>query len=327
MTISPASYTSSHSSTSFYPSSCSSISPPRTYPVSSQRRSHQPQPYDFRARDHLASLTATPVLSTSSLRKLTSTSPVTSPRLPLDTPPASPTAVEAPYVSTSGTQPIPIPRANCNRCLDDLPLTPLTARFDQAHFFPPAEQSSQSPSRNARPARKKKSRAAQSSSSSKTMQTSHGPSLGMSSQSGHPLSPKRSPKPSPLHLGNLPRFHPAVYESSNRSSNNPPQQRSHGYRVSSGGSRDALRQYRELIAASVAPPSSASPTSFSKPSAPRLDPLGSPGPVTPLTLEEADSYMAAGSASKDDSSRNHQEERLSERDERFVSPRSDSKGR
>ncbi|KKA24400.1 hypothetical protein T310_1585 [Rasamsonia emersonii CBS 393.64] len=158
MTTSPASYTSSHSSSSYYPSSCSSISAPRTYPVSSvsppPRRSRQPQPDrpdELRARDHLASLIRkhgppTPVLSTSSLRKLTSTSPIPSPRLPpssLDTPPASPTAFESSYVSASGTQPIPIPRANSNRCLDAFPLTPLTGRFDQCHFFPQEQQSSQ----------------------------------------------------------------------------------------------------------------------------------------------------------------------------------------
>lgn len=31
------------------------------------------------------------------------------------------------------------------------------------------------------------------------------------------------------------------------------------------------------------------------PSAPRLDPLRSPGPVTPLALEEAGSYLGSGS--------------------------------
>jgi hypothetical protein len=34
--------------------------------------------------------------------------------------------------------------------------------------------------------------------------------------------------------------------------------------------------------------------SSTKPSAPRLDPLGSPGPVTPLALEEEGGYLAAG---------------------------------
>jgi hypothetical protein len=307
------------------------VSPPR-------RQSRQPQPYDLRAKDHLASLIRkhgppTPVSSTSSLRKLTSTSPIKSSHLPplsLDTPPASPTVIEAAYISSSGTLPIPIPRANSSRGFDDLPPTPLTGRFDQGNFLPRAEPSSQSAARNEKPTRKKKTRAPQSSSSSsrskptKTMQSSHGPSLTMTSQPGRPLSPQHSPKPDHLHLGNLPRFHPAVYQSPNNSPNNQPQQRSYGYRVSSGTSRDALRQYRELVAASVALPRNGPTPGFSKPSAPRLDPLGSPGPVTPLALEEAESYLAAGSASKDESSLQHRQEgRLAEREPRSM----DCKGR
>lgn len=35
--------------------------------------------------------------------------------------------------------------------------------------------------------------------------------------------------------------------------------------------------------------------SSSSPSAPRLDPLNSPGPVTPLVLEDAGGYLASGS--------------------------------
>jgi hypothetical protein len=58
------------------------------------------------------------------------------------------------------------------------------------------------------------------------------------------------------------------------------------------GTRDALRQYGDLFADITIPRSSWG----TKPSSPRLDPLGSPGPVTPLTLEEADGYLAAGSA-------------------------------
>lgn len=37
--------------------------------------------------------------------------------------------------------------------------------------------------------------------------------------------------------------------------------------------------------------------SSSSPSAPRLDPLSSPGPVTPLVLEDAGGYLASGSTS------------------------------
>ena len=60
----------------------------------------------------------------------------------------------------------------------------------------------------------------------------------------------------------------------------------------------ALRQYqRELIAnAKLASSAAASPV-FATNAAPRLDPLGSPGPVTPLALEEEGGYLAAGAGS------------------------------
>lgn len=52
-------------------------------------------------------------------------------------------------------------------------------------------------------------------------------------------------------------------------------------------------QYRDLLDASGA-----------SPSAPRLDPLRSPGPVTPLALESAD-YLAAGSKGAERVPREH----------------------
>ena len=90
-----------------------------------------------------------------------------------------------------------------------------------------------------------------------------------------------------FHLGNLPRFHPAVYQSSPTGAGQPPsprQSRPHNYRTSSG-SRDLKWQYRELLDGSS-----------ESPSAPRLDPLRSPGPVTPLALESGD-YLTAKSSS------------------------------
>lgn len=116
------------------------------------------------------------------------------------------------------------------------------------------------------------------------------------------MSPRRSNSPQPsreaqsqskskpakvFHLGNLPRFHPAAYQSSG--SSHPtgaqppsPRQSRHNYRA---GSRDIIWQYRELIEGT-----------HPGPAAPRLDPLASPGPVTPLTLEASD-YLAHGSVS------------------------------
>lgn len=133
-----------------------------------------------------------------------------------------------------------------------------------------------------------------------------------------------------MHLGNLPRFHPAAYQSPNstpnasllpNTSNHHP--RSFGYRVASGGngsSREALRQYRELVAASLSPPRSGLDSHNSEISAPRLDPLRSPGPVTPLTLEEAESYLAV----RPDHNSTRQAD---ERDRHGTSRTKDNKGR
>ncbi|EFQ97699.1 hypothetical protein MGYG_00738 [Nannizzia gypsea CBS 118893] len=131
-------------------------------------------------------------------------------------------------------------------------------------------------------------------------------------------------------LENLPRFHPAVYQSATGSSSTVSAatfdfdsvtgtatsshiySRPQTYRPSSASavisapsassstagssSRDALRQYRDLVAGmALSARASAQSSSFSKPSKPRLEPLGSPGPVTPLALEEeGEGYLSAG---------------------------------
>ncbi|PGH23046.1 hypothetical protein AJ80_02819 [Polytolypa hystricis UAMH7299] len=125
------------------------------------------------------------------------------------------------------------------------------------------------------------------------------PALRSSSPPPNRSRPRHSPNPnsSSFHLNNLPRFHPAVYQSSPKSSKSkqihhqppsPLQSRPQPSRIPSG-SREALRQYRELVASMAAASRNATPSiSVPKPSKPRLDPLGSPGPVTPLALEDED---------------------------------------
>ncbi|KAI9925522.1 hypothetical protein MW887_005903 [Aspergillus wentii] len=116
------------------------------------------------------------------------------------------------------------------------------------------------------------------------------------SPSGRPSSPQPSrtqntTKSVPsFHLGSLPRYHPAVYQQQSSSQGftaqqppSPRQTRQHTYRTSSSS-----RENRSL---------------GQSPSAPRLDPLRSPGPVTPLTLEEASGYLAGGANNSDPSSR------------------------
>ncbi|KAJ5100731.1 hypothetical protein N7456_006783 [Penicillium angulare] len=118
------------------------------------------------------------------------------------------------------------------------------------------------------------------------------------------MSPRRPSSPQPSrsrtqnsakslpgsHLGNLPRFHSAVYQSTPSGHSvagqppSPRQTRQCSYRPSSSF-RDMKWQYRDLLDGS-----------HQSPEAPRLDPLLSPGPVTPLALE-ANDYLAALSSS------------------------------
>lgn len=301
---------------------------------------------DLHARDHLEKLIRkhgppTPVSSNSSLRKLTSTSPIPVHFLPsfVDSPPASPaavttttavasvaanTAVSASYISPSGSRPIPIPRAvSSHRYVDDCPITPLTGRFEQGLFISQADRSrhrSDANSKSADPKRKSKKKSRTMNNGPETASSHHcttrrvkldprnyalgSPMATMSTRTGHQHSPQHSPKPTPFQLNNLPRFHPAVYESPNTTPKEALpsaalSSRSHGYRQSSGSSRDALREYRELIAG-VAPLRNVASGAGSKPSKPRLDPLGSPGPVTPLALEEAESYLSVRSNESDE---------------------------
>ncbi|KAL2008166.1 hypothetical protein VTN00DRAFT_8148 [Thermoascus crustaceus] len=313
---------SSFSSSSVYPSSLSSVSAPPLPNLASppRRQAHLHFDLQVRARDHLEGLIKkhgrpTVVYSTSSLRSLTSTSPSISP--PSLTPPPSPPAsavadaLETLSITPTGTRPIPIPRPPSTRSFDDLPITPLTGRFDKGHFFPHAEHHPVS-SRNTSPVEKKRSRGSRTSSRPKSEIRMHSDGStqvyslpSTMPQPGRPASPhssrsrpQNSPKSAPtINLGNLPKFHPAVYQSSNvshHSTSQPPspvQQRPQTYRMSSA-SRDALRQYREFVTSTAFPRNGS--ISSTRPSAPRLDPLGSPGPVTPLALEEEGGYLVAG---------------------------------
>ena len=116
------------------------------------------------------------------------------------------------------------------------------------------------------------------------------------SSSQKPRQPVVKPTPN-LRLNPLPRFHPANFES-------PPGAKPTRRNPHSGAATPHHRQYsdaqhkiqqyqRDIVAASAARAASLpiSPTAIAKPNAPRLDPLGSPGPVTPLKLEPSDDYI------------------------------------
>ncbi|KAI4210120.1 MAG: hypothetical protein LQ351_007023 [Letrouitia transgressa] len=119
-----------------------------------------------------------------------------------------------------------------------------------------------------------------------------------SPQGTHQVRQSAPRRPSNLHIPNLPPFHPANYEL-----RNSPHRSSHTASPSAPPSRqlsDAqqkLQQYqRDIImgATRAAGRTSMSPGPISKPTPPRLHPLGSPGPVTPLVLEGHDDYLTAG---------------------------------
>jgi len=105
-----------------------------------------------------------------------------------------------------------------------------------------------------------------------------------------------------LALPALPRFHPANFPSSYSSVGNTPSsgpaspQLSLSPQMQQKMANDVQKQlylYQQEISARPG----IQPVLREKPTSPRLVPLGSPGPVTPLALEleEEDNYLAAGS--------------------------------
>ncbi|KAI5210354.1 hypothetical protein E4T42_01343 [Aureobasidium subglaciale] len=138
----------------------------------------------------------------------------------------------------------------------------------------------------------------------------HPRSAATSSQMRH----RTSPAGNTLKLPGLPRFHPANFPSSQTSSaantpgaggplspNNPPVSPKAQQRLYSEAQKQLYLYHRETVAAQAAVAAAASSSSarpqsvrFEKPLSPRLAPLGSPGPVTPLELEGQDGYLLAG---------------------------------
>ncbi|KAL4870290.1 hypothetical protein BDV12DRAFT_59821 [Aspergillus spectabilis] len=312
----------SFSSPLLYPSSCSSANsvPPLSTnlsPSSSSSSSYRPPSY---GRDQLESLIARhgrPTrFSLSSLEELTATYSTYNPPSPLPRrrSPVTDLSNSFEQLSTYRTRskPIPIPRSPFNTHEEDIPVTPLTGRFERNYF--PHRDISPERDRNRR-TRTKSSRHSgrYSDHRSSRMRSDSSPFLSQvsgqtMSSSGRPGSPQpararmqNTAKSAPtFQLGDLPRFHPAVYQSSNHSQttsgqpSSPRQSRQHVYRPTSA-SRDPISQYRDFVEGVVLQKPPSRPLSPS-PSAPRLNPLLSPGPVTPLALEETGGYLSAGAS-------------------------------
>lgn len=105
-----------------------------------------------------------------------------------------------------------------------------------------------------------------------------------------------------LKLPSLPRFHPANYPSAHSSmqatpeegtANPPVSPRAH-QRVISDAQKHLLMYHHQSVASAAR--SNGKPED--KPVSPRLAPLGSPGPVTPLELEQQEGYLLAGAKQK-----------------------------
>jgi hypothetical protein len=106
-----------------------------------------------------------------------------------------------------------------------------------------------------------------------------------------------------LKLPQLPRFHPANFPSAHSSTHATPDSpsphaappvspRAH-QRMLSDAQKQLYAYQREMVSVARAN----SPSGAGKPVSPRLAPLGSPGPVTPLELEGEEGYLLAGARS------------------------------
>lgn len=219
----------------------------------------------------------------------------------------------------SPSAPIPIP---ARPDPPSRPITPLTGRAVRGAVFPFARETFR-PSPVGSSAHTSRSRSSGSSSKTVSPTPSHSPSMSPSSMSREPPYPGKQPSSprspeiplSPLlpytshgrnssragarlHIPTLSSLHPANFQFTNRPevvgsqrtrSDHP------GHQFSD--SQHKLRQYQRDLIANATRPSrlTASNPAIDLPP-PRLHPLGSPGPVTPLALEEQEDYLAAGAA-------------------------------
>ncbi|KAG8626370.1 hypothetical protein KVT40_005315 [Elsinoe batatas] len=99
-----------------------------------------------------------------------------------------------------------------------------------------------------------------------------------------------------LSLPGLPRFHPANYASSSHSSfaNTPASGPSSPHGPASPGVQQKLYTEGQRQLYSYQLGRTPSSQFLERPDSPRLQPLGSPGPVTPLELETHESYLSIG---------------------------------
>lgn len=88
------------------------------------------------------------------------------------------------------------------------------------------------------------------------------------------------------------KYHPANYKNKNPPQTTPASAAQHARQPSD--IKKKLQQYQREMAQQAMMASRFANTSGTKPISPRLLPLGSPGPVTPMELEESAGYLVAG---------------------------------
>lgn len=232
--------------------------------------------------------------------------------------------------------PIPIPRSKEDL---DCPITPLSARGDgkSSHYLGRSLQPKymRSPDNSRHVNYFSDSSDSSVLSAHKTQRDSpdspRSPSMPLSQR--FPRGRHPSPPPDALRLPSLPRFHPANYESPalESTANTPRASRpaAHG-RQYSDAQQQILKYQRDIVTnATRAARLTLSPKATESPRVPRLNPMGSPGPVTPLALESEGDYLMArntGSpASKKNNGRDLLERLVQKENERRMHPhRADS---
>ncbi|KAL8942865.1 MAG: hypothetical protein Q9216_001408 [Gyalolechia sp. 2 TL-2023] len=103
-------------------------------------------------------------------------------------------------------------------------------------------------------------------------------------------------RPAPMAIPDLPPFHPANYESRTSSSRIPSHPGSAAHDRQTSDTQRKIQRYQRDIVLSATRTGilNTGKSPLARPSSPRLNPLGSPGPVTPLMLEGQDDYFLAG---------------------------------
>ncbi|KAI4164375.1 MAG: hypothetical protein LQ342_002022 [Letrouitia transgressa] len=250
----------------------------------------------------------------------------------------APTLNLKPVLQDVPSRPIDIPKPHLSR-----PITPLTGRAEAKSFTTPwQDHYTYSHHREYTQRSVKRFPSPESRSPTPPMRPDYSGSLLYTPSSPlSPTMPVRPPqstqqarqsapcRPSNLHIPNLPPFHPANYElrnSPHRSSHTASPSAPHSRQLSDA--QQKLQQYqRDIImsATRAAGRPSMSPAPIRKPTPPKLHPLGSPGPVTPLTLEGHDDYLTAGvspghSPLKEKKRQELLEKLICEEDERRMHP-------